>query len=1552
MVRQYRTGEEQLDRLRRSAEGLFTRIAEGVVPQAVTAGDRLALRALRALHDKTMRERGVARSGQPAVGSLDQFGDLVEHFSGDDGSDILSRVVDAAVDGALDLPLDRHEFAGLEASLRRWQPNTSTWSSEEGEMFPGLVAHALGIRLRTFTGTTLIAQAGPQHATGSVDVHYNGHTHYDAVTTPALIRAGHLVGGAPRPETKPSVKVDNLGEGDLSSLTNDVSANDRHARSAATSTETPHTPQFEQGDGGLIGEQSRELSLESELPRYVNAYLKEKLGRDTVSDEHAVEVYRELEISRGAAFARRDLKARFEEVALEIAGIDWPRMRGGKSGLESEFTFPLAFNEEIDSFDTLGDVLAWGPNGARIVGESKQLWVDSDENYYRNERDAIAAVGDDYDDVDLVIPELIVGEMNNVPHEQGGDFLRMLRTYMETEAAFESIAGDRGGKPTVPLKDVLKKENGWRLTELAKGALIGPRPIGDNPGAHVHHNIGVPLAVVHPFLAHVRDNTWRDQRYGYHTRDHLTDALVFSDMIASRYMNWRASRGRIAGNLANAALQLNAPDRGVQELRGHAALVYVHAAAAVNGVKAHQLDKASAAVLARHDPAVLLSHLPEDVQRFLQSDANSFVALFEKKILERIDFYRLYRENKSLRKNPPAHAVDFKLKEQGTVRDFLLSSVQRDYPQQQKMNDVFKMTILGDLDTNGGSTLPLVVLEVRSYGKRHSTAMETIAQHGELSATVQRLYPLAVQLTGTPTMAGSAAIPQPNEFGQYAFFAGQGREQRAERQQGGTHAGPSVMRHHSYGRETTRTDAGTGQPSAEPGREEYGLSVPTSSRRVRRSGQFEQGDGESSLSLPAEPRRVLREEATAFPGIFVRWDPNVDPTFLKTVNEQLLLLAGQPVGRALLESIGSSRTRSGLSNWQQAKVKIERVGAGTVIGDGPRFAAHTGNATRPINAQWASDTQRGTLSLLQYNPNAWETADGLRPPFIGLAHELIHVQRNLHGLSVENTAEDEAQVVGLENFAGLEFTENKIRAEHGLSPRQAYTEGSNADNVSTPGPVIPGPANPVRAGSEHARGPEFVDLPFAQGVRTELSAEARAALEETAARLVQAGVGNWRRGLPLPKSLAIGYGNGRFRRGGHRAEETGTVRAQTVADALSARIEALLRDVQGPKPTVQDFEIEYTSMGRQPGAPSDHMRRVTLEVDYGRPADEGRSALEADADVDLLQAVNLALPATEHGTATLETSSPTSSDDILATNDTADADTAHEPGHGNSAFAARHAERLTTPQSLTGDGQDDEVMSLTVTARDLIGIALPPNSPVSSAWALNPDVAFTLKELRLGRATLHELLTRIENQLPPALEQVEAVPVFPEARSTVADGGATRITEVPVGRRALPADTAAGTHLQNLQSRRAAEIEVTDHTAGFTPHQPDAHGAMNARGDQDADYPLATQSNDTTPNGRNLDSSAIAAGTTPANNGTEVPRASLQTDDGDKDHAVAHEGESTGTGGVTGHVDDGVVPGQDDMTDTASVSADEVRRSQIRRGKRPEVVLPETVAGPVAGPVG
>jgi hypothetical protein len=141
-----------------------------------------------------------------------------------------------------------------------------------------------------------------------------------------------------------------------------------------------------------------------------------------------------------------------------------------------------------------------------------------------------------------------------------------------------------------------------------------------------------------------------------------------------------------------------------------------------------------------------------------------------------------------------------------------------------------------------------------------------------------------------------------------------------------------------------------------------------------------------------------------------------------------------------------------------------------VIGDGPRHTAHAGNATEPADPQGAAGQGPGTL-LIRYNPNAWETADGLRPPYIGLAHELIHAQRALHGLSGETAEVDEAQVVGFGEFAGLEFTENKIRAEHGLSPRRTYAGSVSAQHNDSHLPHTPTSQDPQRAGHNNAQAP-------------------------------------------------------------------------------------------------------------------------------------------------------------------------------------------------------------------------------------------------------------------------------------------------------------------------------------------------------------------------------------------------------------------------------------------------------------------------------------------------
>ncbi|MDB5312273.1 MAG: Effector protein [Gemmataceae bacterium] len=72
----------------------------------------------------------------------------------------------------------------------------------------------------------------------------------------------------------------------------------------------------------------------------------------------------------------------------------------------------------------------------------------------------------------------------------------------------------------------------------------------------------------------------------------------------------------------------------------------------------------------------------------------------------------------------------------------------------------------------------------------------------------------------------------------------------------------------------------------------------------------------------------------------------------------------------------------------------------------------------------------------------------VRPPFIGLAHELIH---SLHALtgdllkpydsdwsSTGGAAHEEARTVGLGMYSSEFFCENAIRAEHGLTRRTNY----------------------------------------------------------------------------------------------------------------------------------------------------------------------------------------------------------------------------------------------------------------------------------------------------------------------------------------------------------------------------------------------------------------------------------------------------------------------------------------------------------------------------------
>ncbi|AEW94671.1 MULTISPECIES: hypothetical protein [Streptomycetaceae] len=75
-------------------------------------------------------------------------------------------------------PLTPAEFAALRDAVSRW-----AWNSDEGETFPGLVAHAMGVRFRIVVSPPdrepFTHVIGPHHGP-LAELHYNGTDHYDA----------------------------------------------------------------------------------------------------------------------------------------------------------------------------------------------------------------------------------------------------------------------------------------------------------------------------------------------------------------------------------------------------------------------------------------------------------------------------------------------------------------------------------------------------------------------------------------------------------------------------------------------------------------------------------------------------------------------------------------------------------------------------------------------------------------------------------------------------------------------------------------------------------------------------------------------------------------------------------------------------------------------------------------------------------------------------------------------------------------------------------------------------------------------------------------------------------------------------------------------------------------------------------------------------------------------------------------------------------------------------------------------------------------------------
>ncbi|HWF00679.1 MAG TPA: M91 family zinc metallopeptidase [Caulobacteraceae bacterium] len=166
----------------------------------------------------------------------------------------------------------------------------------------------------------------------------------------------------------------------------------------------------------------------------------------------------------------------------------------------------------------------------------------------------------------------------------------------------------------------------------------------------------------------------------------------------------------------------------------------------------------------------------------------------------------------------------------------------------------------------------------------------------------------------------------------------------------------------------------------------------------------------------------------AYPNIMID-DPGAGFSFGDTVREALAKIASEPKGLQLLQEIQANAPT--FAPWG-GSVKIYR--AALLIEQGGSKAAAV--------QEEAAKSGIGSASGVAWNSNVFAIpGQGPRPPFVGLAHELIHAWHNAKGTKKASYEDEENFTVGLGAYmlpTPGAITENMIRLEHGVPIRHRY----------------------------------------------------------------------------------------------------------------------------------------------------------------------------------------------------------------------------------------------------------------------------------------------------------------------------------------------------------------------------------------------------------------------------------------------------------------------------------------------------------------------------------
>ncbi|MEU6440880.1 toxin glutamine deamidase domain-containing protein [Streptomyces sp. NPDC047046] len=446
-------------------------------------------------------------------------------------------------------------------------------------------------------------------------------------------------------------------------------------------------------------------------------------------------------------------------------------LRLGAIGTETEFQFPLILDEKGKSSTALsyGTVLAYytslRSDEVEFIAPARalhmpQIKVDS-VTIFLGKKGTVALSSnliremtgkEPTGEQHIKIPELVLPPMQVLSDEQNR-FLPQ-RGMELRDSVQKGLAQAHASRRPISLAKALGP--GWVLTEAGRSLLVGKALTGPGHPAYTQYTVGVTLGGLSTTLRSVSQSLPTEFS---NFAPILGIGRQFAEEVVANYAR------SVIGDFGPNEIAFLGSIAGLEELRGYAWLVFEHVVAEpVAMVYLEIISKVAVPALSRVPFHEIHEILPETVKAFLAREGEKIENIFVEHLNRLVENYPPTSHPASELRGKRLLARRIAVTGNFTMSDYLWSALLGESGEALivDQSDIFGISDF-ELDNNSGRLdTPLILLELRNYGKGLTTPAEMEKFVHELSHMSQRTFPAAsFSQNTTPSRAAASILAHP-----------------------------------------------------------------------------------------------------------------------------------------------------------------------------------------------------------------------------------------------------------------------------------------------------------------------------------------------------------------------------------------------------------------------------------------------------------------------------------------------------------------------------------------------------------------------------------------------------------------------------------------------------------------------------------------------------------------------------------------------------------------------------------------------------------------------